>query len=102
MVVIWSQEVIAANVLDNMWALSVPFKLRQWWNLNCFHDIVWAHMSAISQGTKFRIDIALSIQSLIHLPLSLYKSLLFTLLMLTLITVMTNDGNNNSDYKQVK
>jgi len=26
-------RVIAANVLDNMWALGVPFKLRRRWNL---------------------------------------------------------------------
>jgi len=41
--------------------VGVPFKLRWLWNVNWFHDIVWAHMSAISQGTKFTPDIVISL-----------------------------------------
>jgi len=54
-----TKRVIAANILDNMWALCVPFKLEAW-SANWFHDIVWPHMSTISQGTNFRIDIVIS------------------------------------------
>ena len=61
-----------------MRALGVPFKLHPPWNANSFHNVVWAHMSWISYGTKCTRDSMSDIDwipTVNFMPLSLTQQL---------------------------